>query len=179
MSSHHRQHQYRIDSIDYLHQDIPSASTMKLSLMGNAQCLATLAFSALCPALHSCHVSNVVPQPTRGLRNHGLGSDIASAGSQLPVIQSLLSMPLSWPSRFLIALTFFSATTCTPTKPPLKRQSGIGIVTGIDSRDQNGEETRRFLTSADMHIRHSLPSLGSAQHASQLPRSMEPLPPGS
>lgn len=47
-------------------------------------------------------------------------------------------------SWLLAALIFVSVTVCTPTEPISKRQSGSGIVTGIDSRDQNGRRTYCF-----------------------------------
>ncbi|KAF2622028.1 tyrosinase [Macroventuria anomochaeta] len=53
-------------------------------------------------------------------------------------------MFMSWASWLLAALTFVSVVTCTPATPNSKRQSGSGIVTGIESRDLNGNPFLRL-----------------------------------
>jgi tyrosinase len=53
-------------------------------------------------------------------------------------------MPTSWVSQLFVAFTFASIITCIPTKPSPKRQSGNGIVTGINSEDENGDSILHF-----------------------------------
>ncbi|KAF1925295.1 tyrosinase [Didymella exigua CBS 183.55] len=53
-------------------------------------------------------------------------------------------MLASWTSWLVVASTLVSVTTCISTVPLNKRQSTEGIVTGIDSRDQNGNPFLRL-----------------------------------
>ncbi|KAF9699590.1 hypothetical protein EKO04_002625 [Ascochyta lentis] len=53
-------------------------------------------------------------------------------------------MPLSWASPLFVALTFISAITCTPVTPGYKRQLSNSIVTGADTRDENGNPFLRL-----------------------------------
>jgi tyrosinase len=66
----------------------------------------------------------------------------------------------SWASGLLVASTLASVTMCVPTYPPNKRQSTAGIVTGIDSRDQNGTKMSLYGSWA-LTLRQATPSCAS------------------